>query len=113
MEENSKAIENEGNEINEEELASVAGGDVGISSHLCWFEPEIPIKHITRNNYPAVKCRSTCHNFNIGHCCCHGSILCEDRWHWVEKEKNSALPPKWWPMPKNEYGHNPIEPFDI
>jgi len=93
--ENKKVIENE---INEDELGEVAGGDAGVMGELCYFEPEQPIKHRISYGAVYVKCKSTCSG-----CCCRGSVYCLNNWHLAEQdEKDSHI---WYAMPKYLRNH--------
>jgi len=113
MEENKELIESKNNELNEDQLDEVAGGDVGVMGEddACWFEPEQPIKHSEANGTIYVKCKSRCNRL----CGCHGSMYCVDRWHLAEQDK--IIMNKWYPLPKNMYNHSGIrkiiEPLNI
>ena len=100
MEENKNAFENEGNEINEEELAEVAGGDADAMSayNVCWFEPEHPVQHTKANNGVIyVKCKSRCGPI----CECNNTSRCRDRWHITENVAGNI----WAPSPVEKYNH--------
>ena len=96
MEKNKNVIENE---INEEELEDVAGGDVGVLSAdgSCWFEPEQPVQHKISNINIYVRCKSRC----LSYCQCNNTERCVDRWHIIERVTGNI----WAPSPIEKYNH--------
>jgi len=115
MEENKKAVENENEEISEENLEEVAGGDDDDSMGTkCYFQPEKPFKYIKENRVPWVKCRSDCFGLVGSLCKCHGSTFCKDKYHMMEQD--SGNPQRWHPTKVRERNHHEwtktVEPLD-
>ena len=86
MEENNKAIDNENNEINEEELVDVAGGGKNEGWRKCFFTPKNNNVKL-KGEVPWLECASSCFD-----CYCRWMSHCVDRWHRLEE--NHDLSPR-------------------
>jgi len=102
MEENDKAVEYESNEISEENLEEVAGGN-GDSLADCYFVPKKPFNYLKYCGGILVECSSRC-LAGGQYCRCHGRVYCRDRMHIVEQDKGN--PQRWYAQPKDEFNHS-------
>jgi len=109
--EDKKVSEVTSNEINEENLEVITGGEAdAMSGPDCYFEPERPFQYTRAHGYISVKCKSGCVA-----CRCRGSLYCVDRWHLIEQDKE--IRNRWYPLPLNSYNHynnrKVIEPLTV
>jgi len=89
--------------VGETELNDVAGGTEAGETEaraLCRFVPEMPTQHKREGGKVWVLCSSGC-GFS-GHCKCHGSPRCVNRWHEMEMIAEGL----WAPYPLLEYNHS-------
>jgi len=100
MEEIKKAIENE---ISEESLEEVAGGEVNWD-HACHFRPVHPIVAKREHGVVWVKCNWSCSGAFTKTCSCHGTVYCEGKMHMVENEKGKII--TWYPVPHGKFDHD-------
>jgi len=78
---------NKANELSEEQLEDVAGGDDGgwVRHSCCWFTPTG--NRTKDGNSTLVQCNSSCKNLFTGYMCsCHGTYMCRNKWHTLSSD---------------------------
>ena len=82
-----------------DELESVTGG-IGNEGANCYFEPTSPLTMTGEGDRRRVQCKSFC----TAGCSCHGTHICENKFHLIENAEEGAR--ELWAYPRWRNNHS-------